>query len=186
MKQTVVILTALFLLSSCLTTENTAAPQEETAPVVEQVSQSGVIFSDDFNGSSNGWNLYAGDKYGCAADLSISNGEATVNVTKAGNETHGIQFRRSGFALNNGKEYSIKFSAKVETERTIEVQFCKDSSPYTAYSDTFELLLTPEMTDYSLDFAMMEASDDSARLRFKLGVTGEGSVTIDNFSLEQI
>lgn len=178
----------VFLLTGCLTMQ--VPDSVETTETVRNTETNspatGSLLEENFDNNSSDWNLYAGDKYGCAADLSYSNGEAVVNITSAGAEKHGIQFRKAGIYLEGGSEYVVKFSARADKERTIELNFCMNDAPYTAYSDVTEIALTTEMTDYEVEFMMFESTDSNSRFRFRLGKTGEGPVYIDNVLLEKL
>lgn len=178
----------LVLLTSCLTIEvpETVEETQTTQNTDSNTSISGSLLEENFDNNSSDWNLYAGEKFGCAADLSYSNGEAVVNITSAGAEKYGIQFRKDGVHLEGGSEYVIKFSARANKERTIELNFCMSDAPYTAYSDATEVALTTEMTDYEIEFMMFESTDNNSRFRFRLGKTGEGPVYIDNVKLEKL
>jgi len=144
-----------------------------------------MLSNGDFpTGSITPWDLY--NKAPAASSVAVASGEASFVITNGGSAAQDIMFRRTGVLIENGATYEIRFKARANAPRTIEVEVGMNASPYTSYSGPYasfcQAALTSTMTEFVYTFTMTGATDNNSRFRFRLGGSTEG-VFIDDIVL---
>ncbi|MDR2963132.1 MAG: glycoside hydrolase family 11 protein [Bacteroidales bacterium] len=146
-----------------------------------------LIKDGNFPGSSltTNWSLNTGTNYGgSTATSSVSNGKATINVTKVGSNVWEPQLQQQNVALEKGYKYRLTFTAQATAARKLDVTFEKAVDPWTGYaSKTFDLTTTA--STYTFEFEMKDATDLAANLSFQLGAAAIG-VTLSDIKLVYI
>lgn len=139
-----------------------------------------LLVNGDFSGGATGWNgpNYQGTGAGTGG---IAGGEMKAGVTAAGTERWNVQLLQGGFALEQGRTYTLSLRAKASVARSIDVSVEHDGTPWTSHSRRL-LDLSTEMKAYSWTFRMDSAADPAARVSFNLGQE-IGDVTLDDVHL---
>jgi len=141
-----------------------------------------LVTNGDF---SNGQNDWTWELQGTgAADWSIEDGAAYIDIANGGSNVYDVQLRQNGIPLITGTTYVFEFDARAEGSRTIEAKVGQDNSPYTNYSGLTSTFLTPAEQHFSYEFQMESPSDGNSRVVFNMGQSNM-NVTIDNVSVGQ-
>jgi hypothetical protein len=110
------------------------------------------------------------------------NGSAKVNIQNSGGTNWFIQFSQFGLSFENGKEYTLEFSAKSSNSETISVMMGKQTSPYSSYS-YHEATLTNQWKKYSFTFTLNNTLPGDVKLAFQLG-ENSGQFWFDDVSIK--
>lgn len=145
-----------------------------------------LITNGDFSQPiENGWTTWSGE--GGAATFEIADGVMVIDVTALGNQWWSIQFSHPNIALEQGQMYELKLDLKVENPRDIGIKL--ENPSYFGYIDEI-VSITKDMTTYTFEFFMTQASLENAKLIIGPGnVSGRGGegatgkVYVDNVSL---
>lgn len=81
-----------------------------------------------------------------------------------------------------GRHYTLRFDARAETPRVIEVKLLKTGSTYTEYAQIGFVYVMPQKTRQQYNFTMSSPTDSHARLTFRCGYF-TGDFYLDNVSL---
>jgi hypothetical protein len=130
-----------------------------------------------------------------AISLSATGGEMVADVT-AVDVSYDPQVFYEGFAVENGKDYTISFDAYTEAGgagKDLVVNFgdALTADPwFTNFAPTQTFSLTESSANYSFTFTMSESSTpDQGKLVFEMGTTGGtvelATIHIDNILIEQ-
>lgn len=140
-----------------------------------------LLVDGEFAAGGAGWDgpNYLGTASGSG---SRSGGAVKAGVVSGGTERWNVQLLQSGFGLETGRTYAVRFTAKASVARSIDVSVEHDASPWTSHSRRL-LELGTEAKPFSWTFRMDGESDPAARLVFNLGLEA-GDVTLDDVRLE--
>ncbi len=105
---------------------------------------------------------------------------AKVNITSATGTNWHLQWKQINLSVIKDSTYLIKFFARSDVNKKIDVAVMRDNSPYTYYSGA-QFSLTPEWKEYSFSFKANETNNGQTRLSFEFAQTG--NFWFDNISL---
>jgi glucose/arabinose dehydrogenase len=159
-------------------------------PTATPTPQSNLVQNNSFEATGSMWQQpwILQVQPGAAASLSqdtgtkaSGNASAKVNVTTAnsGNSWY-VQFYQTNIPLVSGQKYTVTFSAKASSNRSIEAVIQKNSSPYTLYWATANSLTT-EWQQFTYTFTA-PATDSNAFIGFNMA-SNIGSVWVDAVSV---
>lgn len=136
-----------------------------------------LIDNGDFSNGNLNWNLSIISP--STGSLDTLAGEAKITITNDDGTNWHISFNQSNLTLENGKEYTLSFDARAESNRNIGGQI-KKGGTNVIYSN---FSLTPDMQTYSVVFTNNEATGSDYALMFFLGAAGLNDVWFDNIEL---
>ncbi|HEX3007618.1 MAG TPA: family 43 glycosylhydrolase [Bacteroidales bacterium] len=136
------------------------------------------IFSGPGLGSN--WML-ANVSDGASASATVRCNKAVIDITSIGKESYQPQLTQQGIKLEQGKTYKLTFKASAVENRSIVVQLEKQGGA-DLYSEAKSFNLTNKESEYSLDFDMIDLTDEDVQLAFNFGGSSV-SVTISNVVL---
>jgi hypothetical protein len=157
-------------------------------PPVTPPADGNLVTDGNFSGTSlsSSWSLNTGADYGgSAATASVSNGNATINVTTTGGQPYYPQLTQTGISLEQGKSYRLTFDARAASARTMGVVLEMSEDPWTGYTSKNDISLTTSNQTITHEFTMTGATTTNAQLAFNVGQS-TGSVTISNVKLVKI
>ncbi len=149
-----------------------------------------IIINGDFSEPWNEhWFLYVADHEGVSANVTTSDGWATVeDISNAGGEGWWVQFgqelnQTQINSINENETYTLSFQAKAEEDKDIDVFFGEDGGSYTSLltDDGATIInLTTEAQSFSFDFEAQRFS--SMKLSFEGGLDNT-SYSVSNVSI---
>lgn len=134
-----------------------------------------------------GWvqEIHKGIQADFVADTSdFANGKSSLraDITGTGSGAYQLQFKQLGIKLEKDVNYTLRFLAKADRKRSINVSFGMEKSPWTNYGLSGEVQLSEGWEEYRLSFNSNAATDNNTRLSFILG-KATGSVWLDKIEL---
>jgi hypothetical protein len=143
----------------------------EIVAEVQNESNADITAEDIWYQYTAGWN-------GAAANFSVVEGAAVVDITAVGDFDWGVMLKQKGIELTQGMLYRLTFTASATVERDIVAKVTDHH---------FEVFhLSTEPTEFSFTFLHTGDAVTGERILFLLGATPEfaaGIVTIDNVVL---
>jgi hypothetical protein len=139
-----------------------------------------LLSNGEFALGQTGWTLSLGGS--AAAELQVSEGTATLQVSSPGTYPDEIQLSQGGVHLLEGREYVLEFDAWAAQPRVLEAKVVQTAAPGLNYSQNPPSMITPIRTRFRYAFVMRSPSDRDARLVFNAG-TSAARVFLDNVSL---
>ena len=174
--------------------EKKAATLEDNAPVITEknnpIAQGKKIVNLNFDdGKTGGFAAYKND-----GEFYIENKDGWLDckIVNVGYLDYANQAYWDGFPLVEGCEYTYSFDIKSDIERLVEYRLQINSGDYHAYQGEY-IKVGPEVTNFTVDFVMKEASDPAPRLVFNMGLMkdmdrknkpAEHHIYIDNICLQ--
>ncbi len=157
-----------------------------TALASELEAAGDVLVDIDFEDGLHDFQTYVN---GGAFDLAAENGELAAHIHNCGTLDYANQAYYDGFGLVQGCEYTYSFDIRSDIQRTVEYRIQLNGGDYHAYQGE-KIQVGPDVTHFSVDFTMEEASDPAPRICFNMGLQdgmdtdpGEHTVYIDNLRL---
>ena len=125
------------------------------------------------------WILQQGASYGghASATWNAANGNATINITKIGEELNQPCFTQLNIPLFPGLKYHLSFTASAASARNIEVLVMQNGGGNQYASKTFALTTTPQ--SFMIEFEMPYINDATSQLAFNLGESLETVILSD-------
>ncbi|MFO7873889.1 MAG: family 16 glycosylhydrolase [Bacteroidales bacterium] len=149
-----------------------------------------IIINGDFSEPWNEhWFLYVADHEGVSANVTTSDGWATVeDISNAGGEGWWVQFgqelnQTQINSINENETYTLSFQAKAEENKDIDVFFGEDEGSYTSLlpdDEATAITLTTEPQSFSFDFEAQRFS--AMKLSFEGGLDNT-SYSVSNVSI---
>ena len=142
-----------------------------------------MLLNNTFNQGLNDWTVWS-DTEG----PSIFNAEhryVDANINDGDGNVWDVGIRQENLNIEKDKRYQVRFKAKADGVRSIQVQVEENQPPWTNYSNHETFHLNPNWSDYSFEFTMDYAADNQAQLEFDLGYYDKG-VAIKDVYLELI
>lgn len=130
-----------------------------------------------------GYTLWEPFQQDAAADFSIENGAAKINITNVGTQSWNVMLNQGNMLLRSGFTYELSFDAKASVERDMDVSV--ENASYTRRLDQQRVALGLTTQHYEYDFSI--SADELLALKFILGKTVDaaaGTVYIDNVVLK--
>ncbi len=143
---------------------------------IEVIGQN-IVRNGTFSQDDDAWIFEVSGS--AAASLQLENDNAHMYITSPGTQYYNVQLRQAGLSLIKDQEYIFQFDAWSDYVRTIEAKVGQDQSPFTNYSKTTYISITPVRRTFKYPFTMTETSDGNARVVFNCG-TSSYDVYIDN------
>ena len=201
-----VVLAASFAMSSCALmkpegfrgpmvgkqAEKPAATLEDNAPQVSSGEDAGLAANQaivDINFDDNDVDGFQVFTDGGNYTLKAQDGQLVCAISNCGKKDYANQAYWDGFELAEGCEYTYSFDISCDIERQVEYRLQLNGGDYHAYQGEY-ITVGPEVTNFSVDFTMSEASDPAPRLCFNMGKMddmtddpGAHNIYIDNIKL---
>ena len=200
------VLAASFVMSSCALmkpegfrgpmvgkqAEKPAATLADNAPAVTSGEDTGlaaneaIVDIDFYDNDVDGFQVFTD---GGSYELKAQDGMLVCAISSCGKKDYANQAYWDGFELAEGCEYTYSFDISCDIERQVEYRLQLNGGDYHAYQGEY-ITVGPEVTNFSVDFTMEEASDPAPRLCFNMGYMddmtedpGKHNVYIDNIKL---
>lgn len=120
---------------------------------------------------------------GAEAKASFSNNTHTIKILKNGLENWHVQYHIAGLSMEEGKTYTLKFSAKANKNCSIRVAASQAHSPWENAGFNAELNLTKKYQDYEF-IITPQVTDENLRIVFtSLGLLEGTSISIKDLYL---
>ena len=107
-----------------------------------------------------------------------------VDVTVNSTDSWHVQFKHANFSVKKDTTYVVKFWAKANTPRYLDVAFARNDAPYTYYGGQ-GFSLTTVWQEFSMLVTAPEDNLNQGKLSFQLGNGGVGSVWFDDVRFSQ-
>lgn len=118
------------------------------------------------------------------AQAQIQDGEVSIDITNEGTVDYSVQFVQPNVPVKKGAEYTVRFDAYADEDRTMKVSVTAPDREYKRYLEDTVVSLTTEKQTYSYKFTMTDYDDANARMEFNLGAADStASVKISNVSV---
>ncbi len=117
------------------------------------------------------------------ANVASVNGTVAITNIISSTQPWEVGFIQSNIPMEQGENYTIKFRARADANRPLDVRVEQSGGQYTEYYQT-NVNLTTTMQDYTLNFTMNESTDNNANFIFYMG-GNTTSTYIDNASLKK-
>lgn len=118
------------------------------------------------------------------AQAQIQDGEVSIDITNQGTVDYSVQFVQPNVPVKKGAEYTVRFDAYADEDRTMKVSVTAPDREYKRYLEDTVVSLTTEKQTYSYKFTMTDYDDANARMEFNLGAADStASVKISNVSV---
>lgn len=140
------------------------------------------VYISNFTAGSDGWNLFTNG--GASAALSRAEGKLKINISSGGTESWHVQLVKSGIPIVKGFTYRVSFRGASSVSRNITAYTGNAASPWNAYSDYNQVLLSSEDKNFAYTF-VATVTDPAARVVFDLG-NGVSGITITDVKVETI
>ncbi len=117
------------------------------------------------------------------AEASAEEGALHIRIRQTSYAGWHVQFHQPKLRIEKDKLYTIRFSARADTPRTITVSLSMAHEPWEALGGTHQVALTPEWREYEL-VVLTHQADENARLLFSDMGTQGGEVWFRTISLQ--
>ena len=153
---------------------------DEFSLSVPETNVANQVQNADFSAGNASWifNTFAPAQ----ASGATANGEYAISISNGGANVWDIHLGQTGFAIENGKEYTVSFDAHAAAPRTISALVGMNANPWTVYSGDNIISLSTNKQTYIYTFVMNSPTDNQARLGFDVGTSSE-DVYFDNIFL---
>lgn len=150
---------------------------ERSEPLGESLLQNG-----NFQQGLEAWTLE--QHAGAEATAELVEGALRIQIRRTGSAGWHVQFNQAGLRVAQGQLYTVRFEARTDAPREIQVSISMAHEPWQALGGTHRVTLTPEWRTYELTIVVNQ-SDAQARLLFSEMGTQKGEVWLRNLSLQQ-
>lgn len=118
------------------------------------------------------------------AQAQIQDREVSIDITNEGTVDYSVQFVQPNVPVKKGAEYTVRFDAYADEDRTMKVSVTAPDREYKRYLEDTVVSLTTEKQTYSYKFIMTDYDDANARMEFNLGAADStAGVKISNVSV---
>lgn len=169
--------------------ENVEAPEKEEAHYREPDAKGNYIVNGTFEEEDlekdEDWafKTAAGGK----AEATIENNEIKIETENEGTQLHSVQLVQAELPMYKGATYEVKFEAKADEARTMDVDLKGPDAGWAKYMPTYEAELTDAWQNYTVTFKMNDESDPNGRLEYNMGNKGSTStIYIKNVSVKML
>lgn len=180
------LLAATFLCTSFLNTFTSNVKAVEDCAVT---TQENLIINGNFDEGLDNWNLY--NSLGGEGKATCEDGALSIDVQNGGDENYSVQASCSGFTLEKGSKYVLKFDISSSVDRLMYYCIQLNGGDYHSYVGD-QIKLGTEKQTITKEFTMNDDTDLCPVLAFNLGqykdedVLGEHNVKIDNVQLIKV
>ena len=141
-----------------------------------------TVYQSNFN-QNEGWSLQVQPNAG--GTLTRSNGDANIEITKAGPEGWHIQLIKNNIKVKKGSRYQVTIKASSTVPLSITNYIGRNASPWDSYSGYKSISLTSEVQDHIYSFMMTSPTDTVARIAFDMG-SKAASIRITSVKIEEV
>jgi aryl-phospho-beta-D-glucosidase BglC (GH1 family) len=141
-----------------------------------------TVYQSNFN-QNEGWSLQVQPNAG--GTLTRSNGDANIEITKAGTEGWHIQLIKNNIKVKKGSRYQVTIKASSTVPLSITNYIGRNASPWDSYSGYKSISLTSEVQDHIYSFMMTSPTDTVARIAFDMG-SKAASIRITSVKIEEV
>lgn len=141
-----------------------------------------TVYQSDFN-ENEGWNLQV--QSNASGSLTRSNGEANIEINRAGTEGWHIQLVKNKIKLIKGSRYQVTIKASSTVPVSITNYIGRNASPWDSYSGYKSISLTSDLKDQIYSFMMTSPTDTLARIAFDMG-SKAATIKIRSVKIEEI
>lgn len=156
----------------------------EVNPAAEQGGQPQNV---NLISNESNWFSYS-DNEGELA-LKIENGALQASIGSAGSEEWSRQLIYEGFAIQEGYQYSLSFTAKAGKERKLGIGVgWLSGAPDYAFTDYYGNLveLTDQEETFSFNFVINKAGYSNSRISFNMGNFGNGNDSSNTITISDV
>jgi beta-glucanase (GH16 family) len=164
---------------------------ERMAKHFRQADESGnFVHNGDFSAAEDlndaaDWSLLLFD--GGEATAAIDGNTLTVNTANAGKVDYSVQIVQPEIPMMRSRKYRLSFDAWADEERQITTCVSAPDAVFARYLEDQTFTVTPEKTNYTFDFYMINKDDANGRLEFNLGNAGStAAVHFQNVRVELV
>lgn len=148
------------------------------------VEDDSIIKNGTFDTNTTNWTAWWGDEWSGVGvgELSVEGGKLKIHLTALGAKSYAPQVLQEGFQLEKNKTYVVKFKAKADISRQINVNIGKGLSvePYfRPYAEGKTFNLTTAEQEFTYEFTVTEATDPGLKMVFEVGKIGEIGIVTD-------
>jgi len=141
-----------------------------------------LIQNDNFSNGHHNWIAALQEDKGAEGNATFVNKNATFIINALGKDKFDISLEQRGIHIQEGESYQIRFTAIVETAKTITVAVSDIGNAYSTLSQSSKKFnLTAEQTVYEYAFNA-NVTDYTTRLIFMLGADTV-NIIIDDVSM---
>jgi hypothetical protein len=159
-------------------------PTNTPEPISCNIAPNTLVRNPGFDGGTTDWKFYSdvsGNRFAVTSESSWgcgNFGQVTIN-----NKGSNVQLHQTNLAIEQGKTYALRFSARADTNRSIKVFMHLNKTPNTNLGLSQTVYLTNSWQTYDYTFTATGTTTD-ARLRLWFSNQPAGSqMVFDNFSL---
>lgn len=138
----------------------------------------------DFSSGLSNWSNYV--HFDATASVESENEQAKISIVNEGNETWSVLLEQANLALVEGLQYELRFTARSEIARDIEVTL--ENAQYNRYFNE-KVQVGAEEKNYTYTFT--PSATDTMSLKFLLGKStqspiGTHTIFLDNVELKAV
>ena len=147
-----------------------------------------LLTNGDFSDETSRWDINTKD--GQTATTVVTDGGIVFQVKNPGEKDWDVQLKQTGFTLEKGCKYRVKFKVTSTKARTIKLGLM-DNSSQKWYGGADISLGEAEEKEVSYEFTMQQDTDNVSEMFISMGKisdknTPASDITLTNFSLEKI
>lgn len=147
-----------------------------------------LLTNGDFSNGTNGWDINANADQ--TATTVVTDGGIVFQVKNPGEKDWDVQLKQTGFTLEKGCKYRVKFKVTSTKARTIKLGLM-DNSSQKWYGGADISLAEAKEKEVSYEFTMQQDTDNVSEMFISMGKisdknTPASDITLTNFSLEKI
>jgi len=142
------------------------------------------VSNGDFKVDTASWASWWGDVWSgnSTGDVTAENGKMKIHITSIGTASYAPQVFQENLNLENGKTYVVRFTAKADVARRMNVNIGKALTVdpwFTNYATTKVIDITTTEQQYTYVFTVTEATYDNIKLVFEVGNVAGGAAVTD-------
>ncbi|WP_163134102.1 glycoside hydrolase family 9 protein [Agarivorans sp. Alg241-V36] len=135
-----------------------------------------MLSNTDFSNGTTGW-------WSSGAELVAKDGEACMDIKRAGSNPWDVILGQRGFGLEEGQDYAIDFVARANKDTAFTALIQHNGAPYTQYFNQV-LEIGTEPKSFSFKFTQDQKSDAKTEFQFQLGAQKEAVLCFSDISVK--
>ncbi|WP_221074980.1 glycoside hydrolase family 9 protein [Agarivorans aestuarii] len=135
-----------------------------------------MLSNTDFSNGTTGW-------WSSGAELVTKDGEACMDIKRAGSNPWDVILGQRGFGLEKGQDYAIDFVARADKDTAFTALIQHNGAPYTQYFNQV-LEIGTEPKSFSFKFTQDQKSDAKTEFQFQLGAQKEAVLCFSDISVK--
>ncbi len=135
-----------------------------------------MLGNPNFSNGTTGW-------WSSGAELTVKDGEACMDIKRAGSNPWDVILGQRGFGLEKGQEYSVDFVARADKNTAATALIQHNGAPYTQYFNK-QVKVGPEPKAFSFTFTQEQANDAKTEFQFQLGAQKKAVLCFSDISVK--